>query len=88
VGVAVVVVADGGAVVGGAGLVGAVVEPTAPDTRSLVDGEVSGLPVPPHETSTAPRQAVKVSCAARLRARSTDMAGIKANGCTNPVPND
>jgi hypothetical protein len=81
------VVVEGGAVVGGAGLVGAVVELTAPDTRSVVDGEASGLPVV-HETSTAPRHAAKARWTTRPTARSMDMAAIKANGCTNPLPDD
>jgi hypothetical protein len=83
------VVVDGSAVVGGTTLCGPVVEPTAPaDTRSVVDDEVPGLAVLPQETRTAPRQAARVSSTTRLRARTTDMAGIKANGCTNPVAND
>jgi hypothetical protein len=79
------VVVDDGAV-GGAALLGAVAGLTAPDARSVVDGDASGFPVPPQDTNTTPKPAARVTRTTRLRARSTDMGGIKANGCTNPVP--
>jgi hypothetical protein len=56
-----VVVVGGGAVVGGVGSVGAIVELAAPGTGAGGDGAALGLAVLPHETSTAPRQAARAS---------------------------